>query len=148
MGSTRNKPHAATLKKHVGDAGRNIAKYRAMLGWQQWKLNAEAGISGVGMIESGERPNPRDPTLKKLAAVFTRELGFPVTLEMLRAPEQPTDSEIQASYREFLKDHPSAKSMSDEERVEVGKLKPPWGGLNVETWYFLLLAYRARKPEK
>ena len=79
--SNRNNP-SSQRTSFVGD---NLRIMRALLGLSQYQLAEQIGVD-QNHISKMERykVNPRDTTLEKLAAVFSRELGYGITTNNLR----------------------------------------------------------------
>ncbi len=96
--------------------GRRIVGLRDAAGWGQRRLAKEAGLSPVTLvhIETGQTPEPRLSTVRKIATAFgmtTNELLVP------KARARPLS-------REWLNDRAGSASLSHSSEECVGLVKP------------------------
>jgi len=119
-------------KSPAAIVARNVKRLRGQRGWSQTELAGHAGLSSVGMIESGARPNARWDTLEKIAEA----LG--VTVADL-CTEEP---QANATLLEFLAS-PIGSGAAPQERTFLASARMPGRQHTLQSYSLLLMAHRA-----
>jgi len=127
-------------KRPANALAANVRRLRESLGLTQARLADEAGVSSVGMIEAGKRPNARRATVAKIAAA----LG--VSEDELYRGANPDTVEAPPALATFLRS-PGGVDVTDEERLALLRLRARGKRPNEETYYWALKMLRSMNKE-
>lgn len=110
----------------------------------QDELAEHSGLSSVGMLESGARPNAREGTLSKIAEALSARLGRKITPADLRAGPRPGLSANALRALDELLASPLGADITTEEQAELRSLEWPAGKQpTAKSWSFMLDALRS-----
>lgn len=122
--------------------------YREAADLTQPELDHLAEVSGVGMIESGARPNAYTSTLEKLARALTEKLGYAVTPNDLRAGPPPQIPEAAERALDELLASPVAAGAGPDIVAALRRFKWPPGFVpDATAWNMILTGLRMARRD-
>ena len=133
------------------DLAVNLKFFREVAGLTQEQLAADSGVSTLGMLESGRRPNSRIDNLKKIARALSLAIGVPVSVGDLRGPRRinPDDTEILKETWDAFLATPHGMGTTPLEQKTLRIRRWEWGPpRKTEHWGYALELLRATQEKK